>query len=132
LLESFTEALMTTKRKALWTSAAAAILILGGSMTALRGARADVAAKAVPSVPPAADPPNQATSDPPFGAFLGACNTDADCSEGNICASYRKRGNHCTHACGIAADCSGGPVARCTKQNRCGLNEPVKTERTDP
>jgi hypothetical protein len=39
-----------------------------------------------------------------------------------------KRGSHCTHACTSDTDCTGGPTARCTKQGRCGLNEPVKTE----
>ncbi len=72
---------------------------------------------------------DQSASDPAFGAFLGACNTDGDCANGNVCMSFRKRGTHCTHPCADVADCGGGAAARCTKQNRCGLNEPVKTEK---
>ena len=82
------------------------------------------------SPPPAADesqavlPLDQADNDAPFGSFLGACNGDSDCSEGNACQSFRKRGSHCTHACDSGSDCAG---TRCTKQGRCGLNDPVKT-----
>jgi hypothetical protein len=63
----------------------------------------------------------------PFGSFLGSCNSDTDCPQGNTCQSFRKRGNHCTHACEMASDCRGGPVARCTKRNRCGLNDRIET-----
>jgi hypothetical protein len=118
---------MNTKRKALWTGAVLATVIFGGSVIWLQSARADAAANAEPSMQLASQPLDQVTSDPAFGAFLGPCNTDEDCSESNVCGSYRKRGNHCTHACQTDADCSGGPVARCTKQNRCGLAAPVKT-----
>jgi len=87
------------------------------------------AKQASASPQPAADeeqaaPLVQEESDPPFGSFLGACNEDADCSNGNACQSFRKRGSHCTHACESGSDCSG---TRCTKQGRCGLNQPVKT-----
>jgi hypothetical protein len=72
-------------------------------------------------------PLDQADNDPPFGEFLGACNADADCSDGNTCNSFRKRGSHCTHPCYSELDCSGGPASRCTTKNRCGLNAPEKT-----
>ncbi|MGO8998884.1 MAG: hypothetical protein ACLQVI_36630 [Polyangiaceae bacterium] len=72
----------------------------------------------------AAVPLDQSDKDPPFGMFLGACNTDSDCSDGNTCSSFRKRGNHCTHACESGPDCTG---TRCTNQHRCGLVDPVKT-----
>lgn len=71
---------------------------------------------------------DQSDDAPPFGAFLGACNTDSDCSDGNTCNSFRKRGNHCTHSCEAASDCKGAAEPRCTKQNRCGLIDPVKTK----
>ena len=81
------------------------------------------------SPPPVADeeqaaPLDQSDSDPAFGSFLGACNADSDCSDGNTCQSFRKRGNHCTHTCESGSDCAG---TRCTKQGRCGLNQPMKT-----
>ncbi len=70
----------------------------------------------------------EGATDSDFGSFLGACNTDADCKGGNHCVSFRKRGNRCTHSCNTDGDCAGGSVARCTKQNRCGLSEPVELE----
>ncbi len=86
-------------------------------------------AKQANASPPAAGdeqaaPLDQSDSDPAFGSFLGACNEDSDCSDGNTCQSFRKRGNHCTHACESGSECAG---TRCTKQGRCGLNQPVKT-----
>ena len=72
---------------------------------------------------------DQSDSDPPFGSFLGACNDTSDCSYGDTCQSFRKRGSHCTHACESSLSCAG---TRCTKQGRCGLNQPVKTVKTAP
>ena len=72
-----------------------------------------------------ATPLAQSDSDPSFGSFLGACNTNSDCSDGNSCQSFKKRGNHCTHACQAGSDCAG---TRCTNQFRCGLLDPIKTK----
>jgi hypothetical protein len=107
---------------------------LAVSLLAIRASRADampashettpqVAAKSDVSTPGLED---QRSADPPFGAYLGACSTSADCTGGNSCASFKKRGNHCTHACQSDQEC--GAEGRCTKQNRCGLVQPVKTE----
>jgi hypothetical protein len=81
--------------------------------------------KAQAAVPLDQSDNDQSDNDPPFGTFLGACNTASDCSDGNSCQSFRKRGNHCTHACESGPDCAG---TRCTKQGRCGLIDPVKTK----
>jgi hypothetical protein len=106
-----------------WVGAAVVLSALGIGILGSSTSRAGVLPK-----PQSPTPTDQSSSDPPFGTFLGACNGDADCTDGNICGSYRKRGSHCTHACNSDNDCAGGPTARCTKQGRCGLNEPVKTE----
>jgi hypothetical protein len=115
----------------------AGVTLLGGTFLGVSTRRADasthsisasVAVAKAAATTATAQTLDQGGSDPPFGSFLGACNTDADCSSGNVCASFKKRGNHCSHPCSTDADCSGGPAARCTKSNRCGLNDPVKTK----
>ena len=87
--------------------------------------RADASPAPVTEETEAVVPLAQSDNDPPFGTFLGACNTDSDCSDGNTCNSFRKRGNHCTHPCESGPDCAG---TRCTNQHRCGLVDPVKTK----
>ena len=109
-----------------WAGMAAAAAVVGAIVLSTHARQADAAPVQTTDDEQLA-PLGQADSDPPFGSFLGACSEDSDCSDGNLCSSFRKRGNHCTHPCATASDCSGGPVARCTKQSRCGLNEPVKT-----
>jgi hypothetical protein len=109
-----------TKPLARWILPLAAVTALGGSALAFNVSRAHAAAKATPTA-------TQAESDPAFGHFLGACTTNADCADGNICSSFKKRGPHCTHTCESAQDCA-APSTRCTKLSRCGLVEPIKTE----
>lgn len=109
-----------------WAGMASAAVVVGAVVLSAHARQAD-AAPTPASEAEAVVPLDQADNDPPFGSFLGACSADSDCSDGNLCSSFRKRGNHCTHACETVSDCSGGPVARCTKQSRCGLNDPVKT-----
>jgi hypothetical protein len=120
----------TMKKFKAWfgTTLLASIGLVGMSATARH---ADASRPPVLEPMQAVVPLDQADNDPPFGAFLGSCNSDSDCSGANTCNSFRKRGNHCTHSCESSSDCSGGPVARCTKLNRCGLNDPQKTQRTD-
>jgi hypothetical protein len=106
-----------------WAGTAAIAAALGAIVLSAHSRQADAAPiQASEDERPA--PLDQADNDPPFGSFLGACNGDSDCSEGNACQSFRKRGSHCTHACESGSDCAG---TRCTKQGRCGLNDPVKT-----
>jgi hypothetical protein len=106
----------------------AKILITGCIVAAVSGVGM-VATAPPPKLTPATKLTiDQSGSDPAFGSFLGACNQDSDCGAGNTCGSFKKRGSHCTHTCVSDADCSGGVSARCTKQGRCGLNEPLKTE----
>jgi hypothetical protein len=106
-----------------WAGTAVVAAALGAIVLSAHARQAD-AAPVHAAEPAQVAPLDQADNDPPFGSFLGACNQDSDCIEGNACQSFRKRGNHCTHACESGADCAG---TRCTKQSRCGLNDPVKT-----
>jgi len=110
-----------------WAGTAVVAAAVGALVLSAHARQADASPPIQAPEPTQIAPLDQADNDPPFGSFLGACNADSDCSEGNLCSSFRKRGNHCTHACDTASDCSGGPVSRCTKQSRCGLNDPVKT-----
>jgi hypothetical protein len=123
VLEAFRMLATMTKRNKLWTGTALTTALHGVSVVAFHAPRADASTKTPLTA--------QGASDPGFGAYLGACTTSADCSDGNTCESFRKRGNHCTHACQSAQEC-GSAGGRCTKLNRCGLVEPVKTEATDP
>ena len=104
-----------SERAGSWRRAILATAVVSATLVALQATSADAA-------PHASDvaPLDQSEHDPPFGAFLGPCNKDSDCNGGNTCTSFRRRGNRCTHACKTASDC--GPAARCTGQNRCGLN----------
>jgi len=114
--------MMTKKFKAwLGTAVLATIGTIAMSATARH---VDVSPPAASEAAQAVVQLDQSDGDPAFGTFLGACNTDSDCSEGNTCNSFRKRGNHCTHSCESGPDCAG---TRCTKQGRCGLVDPVKT-----
>ena len=115
---------MIVKKVAAWTgSTIVAALIAVATLGVQAPADASTVGGPVPQAENAASA--QSDSDPPFGSFLGACNKDEDCSDGNVCGVYKKRGNHCTHACDSPSDCNG---TRCTNQNRCGLNDPVKTK----
>src|SRR5262249_42680809 len=98
-----------------WGGAALVLSALGFSLLGSSTGRAAI----VPHGPQLAAA-DQRVSDPPFGDFLGACSTDGDCSNGNTCSTFKKRGSHCTHACRSDADCTGGVAARCTKLGRCG------------
>jgi hypothetical protein len=117
------EAAMTKNFKAwLGTTILATLGVVAMSATARH---ADASPPPVPEQTQAVVQLDQSDNDPAFGAFLGACNTDSDCSDGNTCSSFRKRGNHCTHSCESGPDCAG---TRCTNQHRCGLVDPVKTK----
>ncbi len=97
-----------------WAGAMLGMGLCGALVLALHTTPAGAATTADPI--PATD---QSPVDPPFGAYLGACKTDSDCSGGNTCVSFNKRGNRCTHACQQDAEC--GAAGRCTKKNRCSL-----------
>ena len=68
-----------------------------------------------------------ATAEPTFGQYLGACKATSDCTSGDICYPFKKRGPHCTHTCEEANDCA-APSHGCTKISVCGLGDPQKTE----
>lgn len=55
---------------------------------------------------------------PAFGQFLGSCNFDADCPQGDTCQSFRQNGLRCTHSCNVDSDCE-APSKGCSKQHRC-------------
>jgi hypothetical protein len=56
----------------------------------------------------------------PFGAFLGPCNSNADCQPGLSCQSFKQRGLRCTRSCEVDADCA-APSKGCSKQHRCKM-----------
>jgi hypothetical protein len=100
------------------------LAVAGAGVLGSRATKANASAPPVDADEGLSVAPIDRTDDePPFGSFLGACDGDSDCPEGNTCSAFRKRGNHCTHPCETAEDCGGGYVARCTKQHRCGLDE---------
>ncbi len=113
---------MSSKGFRAWTGTAVFAAAIGAIVLSANAKQADASPN--PAAEDEAMPLGQSDSDPPFGSFLGACNQDSDCSDGDACQSFRKRGNHCTHSCESGSDCAG---TRCTKQSRCGLNQPVKT-----
>ena len=114
---------MSSKGFKAWMGTGFSVAILAA--VALSSSAKQASASPLPAVQEdQVEPLGQSDSDPPFGSFLGACNEDSDCSDGDSCQSFRKRGSHCTHACESGSDCAG---TRCTKQGRCGLNQPVKT-----
>lgn len=53
-----------------------------------------------------------------FGQFLGPCNSDSDCSQGNACQSFKQLGLRCTHTCQADSECA-PPSKGCSKQHRC-------------
>jgi hypothetical protein len=107
---------------------ASIVAVCVGALVPAASARS-VATRAAAPVDEASPPVAETAEpmgDPGFGDFLGPCERDADCRDGNVCATFNKHGHRCTHACQSSADCVGGPVSRCTKQNRCGLTEGSK------
>jgi hypothetical protein len=118
------ESVMSSKGIKAWMGTAVFVAAIGVLAMSASAKQANASQPPVADDDQAAAPLVQEESDPPFGSFLGACNQDSNCSDGNSCESFRKRGNHCSHACESGSDCAG---TRCTKQGRCGLNQPVKT-----
>lgn len=86
---------------------ATALLILSAAALAGRSAQST-------STPPVA------VDSPPFGTFLGPCNSTSDCADGLSCQSYKLNGLRCTKTCESDSDCA-APSKGCSKQHRCSM-----------
>ncbi len=80
------------------------------------------AASAVVFARPSVSPERAAVAmdAPAFGAYLGPCNTTADCQQGLSCQSYKQYGLRCTKSCETDQDC-GAPSKGCSRQHRCSM-----------